>query len=337
MNVFDVHQKIIADYDRYIRSFVTIDDPQIEAKVNQELGGGKLWPEPLLQFNPAFRFAGAVADLAKSGVVHKDVADVFKGYSLYQHQLDAIRLGAAGKDFVVTSGTGSGKSLAYIGTIFSHLLSNPTTKGVVAIVVYPLNALINSQTEEFSKYRENFETSSGREFPITFGQYTGQEKEEKREHMRAEPPQTLLTNYMMLELLLTRTQERSIRDAIYENLRYLVFDELHTYRGRQGADVAMLIRRIARNASSLFCASEHRQRWFPAARSRTNGRKSPKSPPVSLASRSRRRKSSTRRSTGPLILPAACRRARCLQRPSVRRFAPVIQRRHYVPIRWPCG
>ena len=49
---------------------------------------------------------------------------------------------------------------------------------------------------------------------------------------------------MMLELLLTRLQERSIRDAIYENLRFLVFDELHTYRGRQGADVAMLIRRI---------------------------------------------------------------------------------------------
>ena len=62
--------------------------------------------------------------------------------------------------------------------------------------------------------------------------------------MREHPPQVLLTNYMMLELLLTRVRERSIRDAIYENLRFLVFDELHTYRGRQGADVAMLIRRI---------------------------------------------------------------------------------------------
>ena len=62
--------------------------------------------------------------------------------------------------------------------------------------------------------------------------------------MRENPPQVLLTNYMMLELLLTRLQERPIRDAIYENLRFLVFDELHTYRGRQGADVAMLIRRI---------------------------------------------------------------------------------------------
>ena len=115
---------------------------------------------------------------------------------------------------------------------------------MTAVVVYPMNALINSQTNEFKTYKENYEKSTGQDFPITFGQYTGQEKEEVRKAMRENPPQVLLTNYMMLELLLTRVQERPIRDAIYENLRFLVFDELHTYRGRQGADVAMLIRRI---------------------------------------------------------------------------------------------
>jgi hypothetical protein len=177
-------------------------------------------------------------------VLHRDVGDIFTGYSLWQHQLDAIQLGAAGKDFVVTSGTGSGKSLTYIGTIFSQLLANPGSKGVVAVVVYPLNALINSQTDELQRYADNFKRAKGFEFPISYGQYTGQEEEGPRERMRQTPPQILLTNYMMLELLLTRVQERSIRDAIYENLRYLVFDELHTYRGRQGADVAMLIRRI---------------------------------------------------------------------------------------------
>ena len=72
--------------------------------------------------------------------------------------------------------------------------------------------------------------------------------------MREHPPQILLTNYMMLELLLTRLRERPIRDGIYENLRFLVFDELHTYRGRQGADVAMLIRRIrAQCGQSVVC------------------------------------------------------------------------------------
>ena len=124
------------------------------------------------------------------------------------------------------------------------MLHNSGSKGVVAVVVYPLNALINSQSEEFEKYKKKRFNATGRDFPITFNQYTGQEDEISREKMRSSPPQILLTNYMMLELLLTRTQERSIRDAIYENLRYLVFDELHTYRGRQGSDVAMLIRRI---------------------------------------------------------------------------------------------
>ena len=244
MNVFEVHRMIIADYEKYIRSFIRMSDPEIEKVVDEELSHGKLWPEPLLQFNPAFLSAGKVSDLASNGTVHRQVADIFKGYSLYQHQLDAIKLGADGKDFVVTSGTGSGKSLTYIGTVFSHLLRNPQSKGVVAIVVYPLNALINSQTGEFKKYQDNFHAATGMNFPITFGQYTGQEDESKRAAMRSNPPQILLTNYMMLELLLTRVQERPIRDAIYDNLRYLVFDELHTYRGRQGADVAMLIRRI---------------------------------------------------------------------------------------------
>lgn len=244
MNVFEVHRKIIADYEKYIRTFITISDAEIEKEVDHELKCGKLWPEPLLQFNPAFSIAGKVADLTRDKLVHKDVADIFKGYSLYHHQLEALRLGVNGKDFIVTSGTGSGKSLTYIGTVFSHLLNNTASKGVVAIVVYPLNALINSQTGEFNKYRNNYFDSTGKEFPITYGQYTGQEEQLKRIVMRENPPQILLTNYMMLELLLTRLQERSIRDAIYENLKYLVFDELHTYRGRQGADVAMLIRRI---------------------------------------------------------------------------------------------
>jgi len=144
----------------------------------------------------------------------------------------------------VTSGTGSGKSLTYIASIFHQLLGEPQSKGVTAVVVYPMNALINSQTNEFKTYKENYEKSTGRDFPITFGQYTGQEKEEVRKGMRENPPQVLLTNYMMLELLLTQVQERKIRDAIYDNLRFFVFDELHTYRGRQCADLAMLIRRI---------------------------------------------------------------------------------------------
>src|SRR5206468_7813918 len=81
--------------------------------------------------------------------------------------------------------------------------------------------------------------------PISFARFTGQEKGEDREAIRNNPPDILLTNYMMLELLLTRTEDRALVRAAH-GLRYLVFDELHTYRGRQGADVALLIRRCQR-------------------------------------------------------------------------------------------
>jgi ATP-dependent helicase YprA (DUF1998 family) len=117
-----------------------------------------------------------------------------------------------------------------------------------------MNALINSQTNELNTYAQNYKEATGEEFPITFGQYTGQEDEDKRAPMREAPPHILLTNYMMLELLLTRIKERSIRNSIYKNLRFLVFDELHTFRGRQGADIAMLIRRIrAKCQKNLTC------------------------------------------------------------------------------------
>src|SRR5206468_3793335 len=78
--------------------------------------------------------------------------------------------------------------------------------------------------------------------PISFARFTGQEKGEDREAIRNNPPDILLTNYMMLELLLTRREDRALVRAA-QGLRFLVFDELHTYRGRQGADVALLIRR----------------------------------------------------------------------------------------------
>jgi len=254
MNVFRTHGEIVDDYATYIQSFLNIADPAIHDVVKARLGEGKLWPEPLLQFNPAFEMTGSVGDLCAQGVLRPEAATIFKGYSLYRHQAEAIRLGTAGKDFIVTSGTGSGKSLTYIGTIFDHLLRNPAAAGVSAIIVYPMNALINSQAGELKGYRENYEAATNAAFPINYGQYTGQEKEGARQKMRETPPQILLTNYMMLELLLTRLRERSIRDAIYQNLRFLVFDELHTYRGRQGADVAMLIRRIrTRCAHNVVC------------------------------------------------------------------------------------
>lgn len=276
MNIFDTHERIIADYRSYLESFINIRDKRIKEKVDEDLNTGKLFPQPLIQFNPSFEFGEPLARLCEpGGILHPELANIFKGFELYRHQVEALKLGTAGKDFIVTSGTGSGKSLTYIGTIFNHVLRNAgAERGVKAIVVYPMNALINSQTEEFKKYQETYlrglarldfdyseldeletddrivalETATGAKFPITFAQYTGQESSDVRADILTNPPDILMTNYMMLELIMTRLKERPLRESIAEHLKFLVFDELHTYRGRQGSDVGMLIRRIRAQA-----------------------------------------------------------------------------------------
>ena len=128
-----------------------------------------------------------------------------------------------------------------------------TVSGISAIVVYPMNALCNSQMEELEKYL-SWGYAKGAE-PVRFARYTGQESEDDRKALAANPPDILLTNYVMLELMLTRhsaPDPQVVEQA--RNLRFLVLDELHTYRGRQGADVAMLVRRVRdRTNSDLLC------------------------------------------------------------------------------------
>ncbi len=240
MQAFEVHKQIVSDYKEYLKSFNIIRDERIRQVVDDAFRKDEYLPEPLIQFNPAYRDAAGIDQLINENILHQDIRKTFGSYTLFEHQEKAIRLGADGKSFIVTSGTGSGKSLTFLGTVFNYIFKEKPPKGVKAILVYPMNALINSQEEEIRKFADNY----GDEFPVTFRKYTGQESQELRREIEADPPDILLTNYMMLELILTRAGEKYLRDSFSANLRYLVFDELHTYRGRQGADVAMLIRRL---------------------------------------------------------------------------------------------
>ncbi len=244
MDIFATHADITRDYRDYINSFIRIADERIRQSVYKELESGKLWPDPLIQFNPAFKKAGPIEQVADRLGLHHDLKRTFTGFHLYQHQVEAIDLGLHARDFVVTSGTGSGKSLTYIASILHHLFNTPAAQGIQAIIVYPMNALINSQKKALNDFATSYTARTGNVFPIRFDQYTGQEKQDQRDDIMATPPHILLTNYMMLELILTRLREQTVRRAIFDQLRFLVFDELHTYRGRQGADVALLIRRI---------------------------------------------------------------------------------------------
>ena len=116
-----------------------------------------------------------------------------------------------------------------------------------------MNALANSQMEEINKFLNGF---SEERKPFTAARYTGQEKGPDRQNIADNPPDILLTNFMMLELILTRYDIKDLKVVEHcHNLEFLVLDELHTYRGRQGADVAMLVRRLKHrlDAEKLIC------------------------------------------------------------------------------------
>jgi ATP-dependent helicase YprA (DUF1998 family) len=107
-----------------------------------------------------------------------------------------------------------------------------------------MNALVNSQWESLTSLATAYRASTGQPMPARFDKYTGQEDEAAKNRIRQERPHILLTNFMMLEVMLLRPQEAAFIDKTTSALQFLVLDELHMYRGRQGADVAMLIRRL---------------------------------------------------------------------------------------------
>ena len=251
MDVFALKDRLVSDYRDYTRSFIKIRDPRISQFVDDILKGEGFWPEPLLQLNPTFEPGGTIDDLVGQGLLHEECSRIFridksdadpggKQLLLHQHQREAILKVHAGESCVLTTGTGSGKSLAYMVPIVDHVLRHGSGRGIQAIIVYPMNALANSQDEELGKFIDRGYPEGGS--LVRFARYTGQEKGASKDEIRSSPPDILLTNYMMLELLLTRSEDRELVRAA-QGLKFLVFDELHTYRGRQGADVAMLIRR----------------------------------------------------------------------------------------------
>ncbi len=249
MDVFQIRKQLIDDYSKYASSFMQIRDKRIHEKVENSLKEGAFWPDPLIQLNPRFADGGTVGELVQKGLLHPECERIFvrnkdKGgqpIRFHRHQREAIEIANQGHNYILTTGTGSGKSLAYIVPIVNHVLHRGSGQGIQAIIVYPMNALANSQAGELKKFLE--EGYPKNQAPVTFARYTGQESDAERQRIIMTPPDILLTNYVMLELIMTRPRERQLIEQA-KGLRFLVLDELHTYRGRQGADVALLVRRV---------------------------------------------------------------------------------------------
>ncbi len=249
LDIFKLRDEVIQDYRTYIESFLKIRDPKVETFVQSELDKGELWPDSLVQLNPAYRPGSRIGPLVQEGLLHRDCAQYFPDYvdryPFRYHQEQAFRIAHQQEPYVLTTGTGSGKSMTYVVPIIDDLLRNPQIQGVRAILVYPMNALINSQKAEFDKFLDQVPGTH-----IRVEQYTGQESLTQKTNTQQNPPQVILTNYVMLELMLSRTYENALVES--KDLKFLVLDELHTYRGRQGADVAILVRKLRQRCGQNF-------------------------------------------------------------------------------------
>lgn len=250
MKAFEFDNHLISSYERFSRSFSSIRSDDLRAEIDAQYDAGRFWPDALLSLNPRFLSGPTADDLVTSGDLDEGTGQVFRfgetPLRFHRHQAEAIAKAKTGKSFVVTTGTGSGKSLCFfvpiVDTIIRALRAGKPRK-TRAIIVYPMNALANSQLKEIDKFIGQSGLPDALK-PIV-KRYTGQESREERLKIAANPPDILLTNYMMAELLLTRQDEldsQVINNA--SGLEFIILDELHTYRGRQGADVAVLVRRL---------------------------------------------------------------------------------------------
>jgi len=193
MDVFGLHGKLVSEYEKFIRSFVCIQDHRLSSTVDESFADGSLWPPPLIQLNPFFEPGSTIDEMVSENTLHPDCARIFRigktetsngnQMLLHKHQTDAIKASQTKANYVLTTGTGSGKSLAYIIPIVDRVLKLKNRPDIKAVIIYPMNALANSQIGELDKFLK-FGYGEGQE-PVTYRRYTGQENQEEREEIKA--------------------------------------------------------------------------------------------------------------------------------------------------------
>ncbi|MCS3830719.1 superfamily II DNA or RNA helicase/ribosomal protein S27AE/uncharacterized protein (DUF983 family) [Salinibacter ruber] len=278
MNPFHVFSDVQDAYQTYVRTFQQFSNPQIEEWVEERIDEGTLlWRDPYLQLDRRFKRGATLQELADECLIHPETPKCFTAEAgnrqaepirPYKHQSEAIRSVQGGHNTIVATGTGSGKSFAFGIPIVSECLraKEEGIGGIKAVIVYPMNALANSQYDDFARRlqgsglklaRYTGDTFSSEEEALqAFREVTGREEPFdseiiSRDQIKESPPDILMTNYVMLELLLTRFEDRVLFPPGDEGiLQFLVLDEVHTYTGNRGSDVAGLIRRLKQHTGT---------------------------------------------------------------------------------------
>jgi len=258
-------------YIRYLKTIKPFQDDELRAEYARALEETPLMKGPLIEASPPFETGASIRDLVEEDALSsrfRELCNAAFPYErpLYKHQEDAVRRALAGRNLVVATGTGSGKTETFLIPILNHLLQEKDQgtlerPGVRALLLYPMNALANDQMKRLRRVLKDYPG-------ITFGRYVGETKHTRkealeeleryypnepvlknelhsREQMQAAPPHIFLTNYAMLEYLLLRPVDSSIFDGETGQFwRFLVLDEAHVYRGANAAEMAMLLRRL---------------------------------------------------------------------------------------------
>lgn len=263
--------EIKATYRRYLSSLLAVRDPKIDAALRRAIDSTDMLDKgPYLEATPPYAPGQSLQDLIAEGVVAQGFADLAGkalplDRPLYVHQEQSIRKVAAGRNVVVATGTGSGKTESFLIPILDSLVREREQgvlgPGVRALLLYPMNALANDQMKRLRALLADYPD-------ITFGRYTGETETDprkareafaelnidepmlpnevlSRQEMRDSPPHLLLTNYAMLEYLLLRPLDMDLfATGADSKWRFIVVDEAHVYDGSQGAEIAMLLRRV---------------------------------------------------------------------------------------------
>jgi DEAD/DEAH box helicase domain-containing protein len=257
--MFALHQaqEVKASVMQYLRDTFHFQDSELEAAF-----------EALMQHPKEGLFRGAYVSLKLPFIRAASAADsplaITPDFPPYAHQLKAFeRLQFAKKHrpepTILTTGTGSGKTESFLYPILDYCEQQKRNSGIKAIILYPMNALATDQASRIAEIIWKHPKLKGK---VNVGLLIGLGKDKKtdytkvmtenkviedRETILKYPPDILLTNFKMLDYAL---MQQDFQTLWFSNiprpkiLQYLVLDELHTYDGAQGTDVANLIRRL---------------------------------------------------------------------------------------------
>lgn len=254
-------------FRRYILSTFKTSSESYNKQLEEMLErDGTIVKGPYLQISHNFPTSRYISDLVDEGILSSEFLNLgyepFKKLKLFAHQEDAVRKSVAGRNIVVSTGTGSGKTESFIIPILNSLMREKEEgrlgPGVRVMLLYPMNALANDQIERMREILSDYSD-------ITFGTFTGETADTKadaeredgddvvrldneiydRQTFRKNPPNILITNYAMLEHLLIKPENSPLFGEPGDNhWKYIVLDEVHTYGGAKGSEVSMLLKRL---------------------------------------------------------------------------------------------